>query len=707
MADGRHHVPEEEGNDDIYVPPPRDVPAPLAHNEEPTAVAAGPRSPWAPPELVDEAETSVVDDPDTWLPPRRAPVERPVDPSPPMLYGQLMYGQSGATRNRPSLGRQSFGQRRTSFVAPSSPAPAAVSPSGSHESEPRRRGWWFVAGAIVLAVAVTGGVLVGVRLAERQSSGGSGAGAGTCDGRPILRVAVAPEFAPVVEIAAEQLASGGCQPVTVAAQDPAATVADLGKRQPDAWVPSSSAWLKLASASGSTFAENPVSLARTPIVVAAPKPFAESIGWPAKQPSWAELTTGVAARKIPRFSMASPLQSTASLLAVLEVTSAMARTTPDPGIAQMRALTLRARLADADADLATLVRRMGQQTDPAKAVQDVGLFPLTEQALWAYDRNDHPVPLAALYPSDALLEADYPLVLTQRTAGDPGRRDLTNRLTERLRSREFVAQLTEHGFRPAAQSAASTGTASATAPSGPGLVARYESPVTMPAQVAETAGLWARYKRLTYQTLLLVDGSGSMNDPVRDRSGKTTTKAELLRLAGVQAAQLFGEDTSLGMWLFGTPSATSPPYVEVLPFGPINESINGVPRRDVMRGIAASYKAYPQAGTPLYETVLRGVADMRKRYQPDTITMVVVLTDGHDQDSRFAMTREQFLARLSAERDPARPVPVFAIGYGADADMAVLTQMATITGGRAAASNDPSDLASAMAKIFLAAHAAQ
>jgi hypothetical protein len=195
-----------------------------------------------------------------------------------------------------------------------------------------------------------------------------------------------------------------------------------------------------------------------------------------------------------------------------------------------------------------------------------------------------------------------------------------------------------------------------------------------------------------------------MNEPVRDRSGKLTTKAELLRLAGVQAAQLFGEDTSLGMWLFATPSATSPPYTVAVPFGPIDDPVNGVPRRQVMRTAAETYKAYPAAGTPLFETVLRGVADMRQRFKSGAVSLVVVLTDGRDEDSPFAMSQQQFLERLGAGRDPARPVPVFAIGYGANADLGVLNEMAKATGGRAVASNDPSDLASAMAKIFLAAH---
>jgi Ca-activated chloride channel family protein len=81
-----------------------------------------------------------------------------------------------------------------------------------------------------------------------------------------------------------------------------------------------------------------------------------------------------------------------------------------------------------------------------------------------------------------------------------------------------------------------------------------------------------------------------------------------------------------------------------------------------------------------------------------------VLTDGRDRDSRFAIGRDQFLTRLAARQDSRRPVPVFAVGYGADADMATLTGMAKVTGGRAIPSADPEDLARAIAQVFVAAH---
>jgi hypothetical protein len=246
----------------------------------------------------------------------------------------------------------------------------------------------------------------------------------------------------------------------------------------------------------------------------------------------------------------------------------------------------------------------------------------------------------------------------------------------------------------------------ALAPNATGLLAQYARAIPLPPTIAEPAAIWAQYKQLAFQTLILVDGSGSMNDPVKLRDGTQSTKADLLRLAGSQAAQLYGEETSLAMWLFASvpQNPTAPPFQVAVPFGPVNEKINGVPRRDIMQAAAAGYKAIPTAGTPLYETVLRGVEDMKKRQKPNTVTMVVVLTDGRDEDSPYAMSQQQFLQRLGAVEDRAHPVPVFAIGYGANADMNGLRQMTKLTGGQAVASNDPGDLASAVAKIFLAAH---
>jgi Ca-activated chloride channel family protein len=586
---------------------------------------------------------------------------------------------------------------------------------------PRRRIGAIVAGTLALIV-VAGAVTISIA----RSAGDPDCGGAT------VRLAVAPEAAPLIERAAADL--GEECPVAaitrLVAGQTSATITEAGL---DGWVPATSAWLSLGSTvpsgdapppatpdtGGSAPAPSPdptpagsapVSLVRTPLVVAAPHPLTETLGWPDRQPTWAELTAAVVQGRIPRFSMDSPVRTPIGLLAMLSVHTAMSRTTPDRGIAQMRALTLRSRLADAEAEWTGSLRQLATVTDPDFAIQEVGAFPVTEQALRSYQNGQPAIALAPLYPADGLMEADYPLALTPAAAADPGRREAATRLIARIHSAEFAATVAAHGFRPASvapESVREGAVPQRATPDENGLLERYPTPAAVPTDprlVTAQAHQWAGYQQLAFQALILVDASASMNEPVRDSNGDRTTKADLLREAGIQAAELFGLDTSLGIWMFATPAPASPPYVEVVPFGPLDEPVDGVARREVVRTVSESYRPFDRAGTPLYETVLRGVAAMQPLVTAEAVTLVVVLTDGRDEDTAYAMPRPEFLSRLGDARDPDRPMPVFCIGYGADADMAALTDIAEATGGRAVASNDPGDLASAIAQVFLAAH---
>jgi Ca-activated chloride channel family protein len=195
-----------------------------------------------------------------------------------------------------------------------------------------------------------------------------------------------------------------------------------------------------------------------------------------------------------------------------------------------------------------------------------------------------------------------------------------------------------------------------------------------------------------------------MNDEITDAAGRETTRAGLLRASGRTAAQVFGDDTSVGLWYFGAPTAASPPHTEIVPFGPITASVAGKARRDRLASAMTNYRAPETAGTPLYQTVLDASSEMQTKVKPGTTTMIVVLTDGKDGESQLSMPAGQFLERLKAQSDPATPVPIIAVGYGPDADMRSLTDMAAATGGKAIAATNPADLAAAIAKAFLAAY---
>ncbi|GAA4960736.1 substrate-binding domain-containing protein [Actinoplanes utahensis] len=490
---------------------------------------------------------------------------------------------------------------------------------------------------------------------------------------PELTVMTAPEIEPVIRAAADTLNPDGqrCAPILVRAEEPGVTLESGGK--PDVWVPSSTAWLRIAEERSLVYRTSGATLAWSPIMLAAPEPITGQFVRDGRT-SWTAVTKAITEGRIPLVTMSNPLRTTAGLLSVHGVHAATALTTKDSGVAQLRALTLRNRLTMSAADPATLIGRLAQETDPVEATYQVGVFPVVEQQITAYRQGGHQVSLVGAVPADGQVEADYPYAV---------RNGVRSGLAEQLRAAISKQAVGEAGFRTEP-----TAGGARLPESGPGLLA--------------PAKQWAQFQDLAFQVLLLIDASGSMNEKI----GKgTATKASLLRESGTAAAELFNEDTRIGMWYFGAGAATGPAHTEEVDFGEISDSADGKARRRALAGKISSYRPVQSAGTPLYQSVLDGVDFVRGKFEPGRPSVVVVLTDGADGGTRFAMSNSEFLKRLNTGRDPARPVPVIAVGYGPDANMAALQSMAKATGGQAIAARDPADLASAMAKAFLAARA--
>jgi Ca-activated chloride channel family protein len=492
---------------------------------------------------------------------------------------------------------------------------------------------------------------------------------------PELTVVAAPEIEPLIRAAADTLNPDElrCPPVTVRAEEPSVTA--VAKERPDVWIPSSSAWLTVAAGAGATWTPSGKPVAYSPVLIAAPEGIATLYAKDDKT-AWTGLIQGATESKFPTITMPDALRTTVGLLSVHAVHAATARTTKDAGIAQLRALTLRSRLEEASADPVQLLDRMGKAKDATAAVYDIGVFPVLEQQLKAYQKEKHTVRLAGVPPTDGRVEADYPFALAKGADKD---------LAADLRAAVSEPAVAAAGFR--------------TEPTA--------GVMRLPAAVNELlapAQQWSEYKDLAFQVLLLIDSSGSMNEAVTDQAGKAGTKASLLRQSGVSAAELFGDDTTIGMWYFGTAARNGPAHTEVVPYGPITGLIDGQSRRDALRAKIGAYKPEKSAGTPLYQAVLDGVEAMRTEAKKESANVVVVLSDGADGGTKFAMSNQTFLTKLAAIQDPAAPVPVIAVGYGPDANMSALTGMAEATGGQAIAARNPADLASAMAKAFLAAH---
>jgi hypothetical protein len=140
---------------------------------------------------------------------------------------------------------------------------------------------------VLIALAVAAVVL----LAGGLTWWAVGAGSGDCEDRAVVRVAVAPELAPVAEqllADAEGLRPEDCASAEVTAQQPVQTVGDLGALDagdlPHLWVPDSSLW---AARAGDAALETVGSVASSPVVLATSRAAVDALGWQDGAPGWA------------------------------------------------------------------------------------------------------------------------------------------------------------------------------------------------------------------------------------------------------------------------------------------------------------------------------------------------------------------------------------------------------------------------------------
>src|SRR5919112_320655 len=134
---------------------------------------------------------------------------------------------------------------------------------------------------VLIALAVAAVVL----LAGSLTWWAVGAGSGDCEDPAVVRVAVAPELAPVAEQVladAEGLRPEDCTSAQVTAQEPVQTVGDLGALDagdlPHLWVPDSSLWTARAEDAA---LEAVGSVAASPVVLATSRAADGAPGWAA------------------------------------------------------------------------------------------------------------------------------------------------------------------------------------------------------------------------------------------------------------------------------------------------------------------------------------------------------------------------------------------------------------------------------------------
>ena len=499
--------------------------------------------------------------------------------------------------------------------------------------------------------------------------------------------------------------------------------------EPVIWSPASSAWgavlnQRLADTGQKAMAPTDAKpFMLTPLVIAMPKPMADALGYPQKPVGFADIVRlardpqGWAAYGHPewgpfRLGKTNPNFSTSGLSALIAQTYAAAGKTTDltledlnnPAVVETSKAIESAVVHYGDTTL-TFLNNWFRADRRGTALTYASAVAVEEKSLLDYnsgnpdgilDPGEEPrapkIPLVAVYPTEGTLFSDSPFFILDAPWVTAAQSQGATAFQEFVQQSSNQSKVLKFGFRPANPDVAIGApivAANGVDPSQPKTLLEVPQPKVMTALLDQ----WAK-NRKPARVLLVMDVSGSMGDPA-DGSNSGETKLDLAKTAAINSLDQFADADQVGLRIFSTQlgPTQSDTFVDLQPVAPI-----GANREALKRSIDA---LTPNAGTPLYDVAQQSFQTMSDGYDPAAINAVILLTDGRNEDGDDTDDRKQLTAlvaslRRSSSGELSKPVRMFTIGYGADADMAALTAIAEASN---AASYNATDAAS-IAKVF-------
>lgn len=531
-------------------------------------------------------------------------------------------------------------------------------------------------GALLGVLVAAGATVVALRVWDPT---------GGCAGELPLYVTGAPAVEPVLKAAADEYHqgkpafAGKCVKVEVRPQNSAETATEItgpampGQRLPALWVPDSGLWAQRgkqqaqASAAPSPVAgiEPGQSLASSPLVVVAGPGTSEKLGGAV---SWKRVVEGNVATAV-----GDPAGTTEGLATLMLIRSLLGNPdgTPRPELV--------AALLRVGRNTMPLVRdgfdKLNSDPDGAPA------FSATEQSVIAHNRRGLPGRATAFYPEEGTISFDYPLTRVRSKDEPEGTAQAAEDFGRFLREEATGKRFRDAGFRDPGGRGDQAWADSGVSTNPPVLL-----PLPTPDQAAEVLRTYSAVT-LDARMLAVIDVSGSMSA----KAGNGQSRIELARDAAGTALGLLPDTTHIGLWAFSTDHAPNRHWTELVPLGPLGEPMNGGNRRSTLAGAAAALPGKVKGNTALYDTLLAAVRTVRKDFDAKRVNSVVLITDGAN-DNRSGLDLGALLQTLTAETDPAAPVPVIGIGLGPDADLNALQQVAKVTGGKAYSAREATDV---------------
>jgi len=552
---------------------------------------------------------------------------------------------------------------------------------GGHRSEGGRRGVSIgVIVALVTVVVVVGAVILWSFFGDALSNRSHQAAVRCVGGKENVAVVVDASIAdPVQQFAENYNSSAGpvgdhCMVVSVKAADADAVLngfignwpAELGG-QPALWIPGSSiSAARLAGATGQKTITDSRSLVTSPVVLAVRPELRQALA----NQSWAALPRlqtnpdSLAELNLPAWGslrLALPMNGDgdASFLAGEAVAAAATPpgTPATQGTGAVRAL-LSAQPKLADNSLAEAMNTLLQPGDVATA--PVHAVITTEQQLFRRGQSlsDAKSTLGSWLPSGPVPVADYPTVLLSGSWLTPEQTSAASEFARFMHKPDQLAKLAEAGFRVNG-------------------VKPPSSPVTDFPALPSTLSVGDDAMRATLAEAMAAPSTGLAATIMLDQSmpmqedGKT--RLENVVTALEDRIKALPPTAVLGLWTFDGHEGRAE-----VKSGPLADPVNGRPRPAAL--MAALDKQYSSDGGAVSFTTLRLVyQSMQANYYAGQTNSILVITSGPHTDRTLDGPGLQDFIRRSA--DPAKPIAVNVIDFGADPDRATWEAVAQLSGG--------------------------
>jgi Bacterial extracellular solute-binding protein len=517
-----------------------------------------------------------------------------------------------------------------------------------------------------------------------------------CEQGPVrLHIAAALDIAPTVQRIGTYFndlgrdVDGHCAQVEVTEDPPAVVAGSLsgkntiaGESPVDAWVPDSSLWVDVVRSSprGAAAAQlTGFSVGSSPLVIAAPRQVAGTLGGAVRLSSWKSLFPpslgGPSTALGLRVQLPDPGQSATGLATLVEA---------------RRVLGDQPRSRDAFTAFVHNLEPTTSLNDPQAlhyfttlAQPPWNLRPVTiasEQAVEAYNQANARQPLAAFYPSDEY-NLDYPFVLTTTS---PLKTQTAAEFEQVLHSSFAAAYVREAGFRSAGGQADQAGSQYG--------IAGNPQPAVALAGPGEAGAALQEWNRLNLgdRSIVLVDISGAESLPLAPGA---PTRLQVLSQAASLGLSLFPDTTEMGIWEYSTRMNGALPYREMVPLGPLPAQLGLLTRRQQLQQIANTVRPKAGASAAMYLSILAAYREMTALYQPGHVNALIVLGSGTETD-RHDISLGELLTGLRKQYNPQRPVEIIAVTAGTDGELAALQQVTAITHGASYTVAQPSDIAS-------------